>query len=163
MIRLVYAQTAEHYERIRTLFRQYAGSLDFDLGFQNFNKELDMLPGDYAPPEGCLILAEDAGNWAGCVALRRIEDGTCEMKRLYVLPDFRERGIGRILAQTVINEARTKGYSKMRLDTVESMHAARALYATLGFYPIEPYRYNPIDGASYMELLLQQGDDREQS
>ena len=163
MVRLVYAQTAEHYERIRTLFRQYADSLDFDLGFQNFDQELDKLPGDYAPPDGCLILAEDTGKWAGCVALRRIDDGICEMKRLYVLPDFRDRGIGKVLAQAVINEALAKGYNKMRLDTVESMHAARALYASLGFYSIEPYRFNPIDGASYMELDLQQGDDLEQS
>ena len=154
MIRIVHAQSAEHYECIRTLFLRYADSLDFDLGFQHFDDELDTLPGDYAPPHGCLILAEDTGKWAGCVALRRIEDGICEMKRLYVLPDFRGRGIGKILAQAVINAARNKGYAKMRLDTVESMHTARALYASLGFYAIEPYRYNPIDGASYMELRL---------
>ena len=154
MIRLVQAQTAEHYKRVRTLFRQYAGSLDFDLGFQQFDNELDTLPGDYAPPDGCVILAEDAGQRAGCVALRRLGSEICEMKRLYVLPDFRDRGIGKILAQAVIHEARSKGYTKMRLDTVESMHAARALYVSLGFYPIEPYRYNPVDGASYMELRL---------
>ncbi len=154
MIRIVHAQTAEHYECIRTLFKQYAGSLDFDLDFQHFDDELDTLPGDYAPPDGCLILAEGSGRWAGCVALRGLEDNVCEMKRLYVLPDFRDQGIGRILAQAVINEARSKGYAKMRLDTVDSMHAARALYEALGFYPIEPYRYNPIDGASYMELKL---------
>jgi ribosomal protein S18 acetylase RimI-like enzyme len=154
MVRLVYAQTAEHYECIRMLFLKYAASLDFDLGFQRFDDELHALPGDYAPPDGCLILAGDTGQWVGCVALRRLEDDICEMKRLYVLPDFQGRGIGRILAQAVITEARTKGYARMRLDTVESMHAARALYASLGFCPIEPYRYNPIDGASYMELEL---------
>ena len=153
-IRIVPAQTAEHYECIRALFKQYADSLDFDLDFQQFGHELDTLPGDYAPPDGCLILAEDSGRWAGCVALRRLEDDICEMKRLYVLPDRRDQGIGRILAQAVINEARSKGYAKMRLDTVESMHAARALYASLGFYAIRPYRYNPIDGASYLELKL---------
>ena len=154
MIRLVHAQTAEHYECIRKLFKQYADSLDFDLDFQQFDNELDTLPGDYAPPDGCLILAEDAGQRAGCVALRRLENEICEMKRLYVLPDFRDQGIGKTLAQAVINEARFKGYTKMRLDTIESMHAARALYVSLGFYPIEPYRYNPVDGASYMELKL---------
>ena len=154
MVRIVHAQTAEHYECIRMLFLQYAESLDFDLGFQQFDDELDDIPGDYAPPDGCLILAEDDGKWAGCVALRRLEDDICEMKRLYVLPDFQSRGIGKILAQAVITEARTKGYAKMRLDTVESMHAARALYASLGFYVIKPYRYNPIDGASFMELEL---------
>ncbi len=154
MVRIVHAQTAEHYECIRMLFLQYAESLEFDLGFQQFDDELNALPGDYAAPEGCLILAEDNGKWAGCVALRRLEADICEMKRLYVLPDFQGRGIGKSLAQAVIDEARSKGYAKMRLDTVESMHAARALYVSLGFYAIEPYRYNPIDGASYMELEL---------
>ena len=154
MIRIVHAHTAEQYKCIRTLFKQYADSLDFKLDFQRFDDELDTLPGDYAPPDGCLILAEDSGRRAGCVALRRLENDICEMKRLYVLPDFREQGIGRILAQAVINEARSKGYAIMRLDTVESMHAARALYVSLGFYAIRPYRYNPIDGASYMELRL---------
>ena len=154
MVRIVHAQTAEHYECIRMLFLQYAESLDFDLDFQQFDDELNGLPGDYSPPDGCLILAEDDGKWAGCVALHRLEDDICEMKRLYVLPDFQGRGIGKFLAQAVIDEARTKGYAKMRLDTVESMHAARALYVSLGFYAIEPYRYNHIDGASYMELEL---------
>ena len=154
MIRLTQAQTAEHYKCIRKLFKQYADSLDFDLRFQQFDNELETLPGDYAPPDGCLILAGYGGKWAGCVALRRLEDDICEMKRLYVLPDFQGLGIGKILAQAVIDEARTKRYTKMRLDTVESMHAARALYASLGFYAIEPYRYNPVDGASYMELKL---------
>ncbi len=154
MIRIVHAHTAEQFECIRTLFKQYADSLDFKLDFQQLDDELDTLPGDYAPPDGCLILAEDSGRRSGCVALRRLENDICEMKRLYVLPDFREQGIGKILAQAVINEARSKGYAKMRLDTVDSMHAARALYASLGFYAIRPYRYNPIDGASYMELKL---------
>ena len=154
MVRIIHAQTSEHYECIRTLFLRYAASLDFDLGFQHFEDELEALPGDYAPPGGCLILAEETGKWAGCVALRSLEDDICEMKRLYVLPDFRGRGIGKILAQAVIHEARSRGYAKMRLDTVESMHAARTLYASLGFYPIGAYRYNPIDGASFMELKL---------
>ena len=154
MTRIIHAQTAEHYKSIRTLFLQYADSLGFDLDFQNFDQELDTLPGDYAAPDGCLIMAEDNGKWARCVALRRLENHICEMKRLYVKQDFRGRGIGKVLAQAVLNEARSRGYAKMRLDTVESMHAARALYASLGFYPIEPYRYNPIDGASYMELKL---------
>ena len=154
MIRIVHAQTAEHYECIRTLFLLYADNLDFGLDFQHFDDELDTLPGDYAPPDGCLIMAEDNETWAGCVALRCLDDDICEMKRLYVLPDFRGRGVGKILAQAVINEARTMGYTKMRLDTIESMKAAMALYESLGFYPIGPYRYNPIDGASYMELEL---------
>lgn len=159
MMHIIHAQTAKHYEGIRLLFLQYAGSLGFDLDFQHFDRELATLPGDYSPPYGCLMMAEDAGNRAGCVALRRLEGDICEMKRLYVIPDFRDRGVGKILAQAVINEACAKGYTKMRLDTIESMHAARALYASLGFYSIGPYRYNPIDGASYMELMLQKGDN----
>jgi ribosomal protein S18 acetylase RimI-like enzyme len=154
MIHIVHAQTSEHYESIRSLFTQYADGLGFDLEFQNFNQELAILPGEYAAPDGCLLLAEDSGNWAGCVALRRLEDAICEMKRLYVIPDYRGQGLGRILAQAIISEARARGYNKMRLDTIASMNAARALYASLGFYTIEPYRYNPIEGASYMELKL---------
>jgi ribosomal protein S18 acetylase RimI-like enzyme len=154
MTRIIHAQTAEHYKSIRTLFLQYADSLGFDLDFQNFDQELDTLPGDYAAPDGCLIMAEDNGKWVGCAALRCLENHICEMKRLYVKQDFRGRGVGKILAQAVINEARAIGYAKIRLDTVDSMQAARALYTSLGFYPIEPYRYNPIDGASYMELKL---------
>jgi ribosomal protein S18 acetylase RimI-like enzyme len=154
MIRIVHAQTPQHFENIRKLFLQYADSLGFDLEFQNFNQELAALPGDYAQPKGCLLLGEDSGNWAGCVALRGIENFICEMKRLYVIPQHRGQGIGRILARAVISEAREKGYKKMRLDTIATMKEARRLYSSLGFYTIEPYRFNPIDGASYMELKL---------
>ena len=154
MIRIVHAQSPQHVEIIRRLFMQYADSLGFDLEFQNFDQELATLPGAYAQPKGCLLLGEDLGNWVGCVALRGIEDLICEMKRLYVIPEYRGQGIGRILARAVINEARQKGYEKMRLDTIETMQQARALYSSLGFYTIEPYRFNPIDGASYMELKL---------
>jgi ribosomal protein S18 acetylase RimI-like enzyme len=154
MVRIVQAHTPEHFETIRRLFLKYAESLGFDLEFQNFEQELESLPGDYAAPNGCLLIAEDSGNWAGCVALRGLEDDNCEMKRLYVIPEYRGLGIGKILAQAVIKEARARGYKKMRLDTVPSMKEARGLYASLGFYIIKPYRYNPIDGASYMELKL---------
>ena len=154
MVRIAHAHTPEHFEAIRRLFLQYAESLGFDLEFQNFEQELESLPGDYAAPNGCLLIAEDSGNWAGCVALRGLEDDNCEMKRLYVIPEYRGLGIGKILAQAVIKEARARGYKKMRLDTVPSMKQARGLYASLGFYIIKPYRYNPIDGASYMELKL---------
>lgn len=154
MVRIVHAHTPQHFETIRRLFLQYAESLGFGLEFQNFEQELESLPGDYAAPHGCLLIAEDSGNWAGCAALRSLEDDICEMKRLYVVPEYRCLGVGKTLAQTVIKEARTRGYKKMRLDTVESMHAARALYTSLGFYPIASYRYNPIDGVSYMELKL---------
>jgi GNAT superfamily N-acetyltransferase len=154
MLRIVHAKSPEHFDVIRKLFKQYAASLGFDLEFQDFSHELVTLPGEYAPPPGCLLLCEDSGKWPGCVALRCIENSICEMKRLYVVPDYRGQGIGRILARSIIDEARKKGYEKMRLDTVATMNKARALYSSLGFYTIEPYRFNPIDGASYMELVL---------
>ena len=154
MIRIVHAQTPQHFEYIRRLFIRYADALGFDLEFQNFNMELATLPGEYAQPRGCLLLGRDSGNWVGCVALRGIEDFICEMKRLYVIPEYRGQGIGRILARAIINAAREKGYQKMRLDTIKTMQEARTLYSTLGFYTIEPYCFNPIAGASYMELKL---------
>jgi len=138
----------------RQLLIEYADSLDFDLDFQGFDEELANLPGDYVPPKGCLLLAEHKGQLAGCVALRQLEESICEMKRLYVRPEFRGLGIGKALAQFVIEQARTIGYTYMRLDTAPSMQAARALYLSLGFRQISPYRYNPIEGAVFMELEL---------
>jgi putative acetyltransferase len=139
----------------RELFLEYAQSLGFSLCFQNFDKELAGLPGDYAPPEGRLLLAEYEGQLAGCVALHKLEPGICEMKRLYVRPLFRGKGLGRVLAERIIAEARQIGYSRMRLDTVEPvMKDAVAMYHKLGFKLIAPYRSNPIAGAMYMELEL---------
>jgi ribosomal protein S18 acetylase RimI-like enzyme len=139
----------------RELFLEYAQSLGFSLCFQNFDKELAGLPGDYAPPEGRLMLAECEGQLACCVALHRIEPGICEMKRLYVRPRFRGKGLGRALAECIIAEARQIGYRRMRLDTVEPvMKDAVAMYRKLGFKEIAPYRSNPIAGAMYMELEL---------
>jgi GNAT superfamily N-acetyltransferase len=154
MIRMIYAKTEDHYQAARELFIRYADSLGFDLEFQGFSRELAELPGEYASPGGCILLAEaDAGS-AGCVALRPLQGNICEMKRLYVLPEYQGHGIGRALARSVIGEARIKGYQKMRLDTVESMKAAQTLYFSLGFKIIEAYCYNPLENPSFMELEL---------
>ena len=139
----------------RELFLEYAKSLGFSLCFQNFDQELAGLPGYYAPPEGRLLLAEVEGHIAGCVALRKLEPGVCEMKRLYLRPQFRGQGLGQMLAERLIAEAREIGYRQMRLDTVEPMMKdAVGLYRKLGFREIAPYRENPIAGALYMELDL---------
>ena len=141
--------------QVRELFLEYAGSLGFSLCFQSFDQELAGLPGDYAPPQGRLLLAKYDGQLAGCVALHQIEDGIGEMKRLYVRPQARGKGLGRALADYLIAEARQIGYKKMRLDTVEPvMKDAVAMYRRLGFREIPPYRENPIAGALYMELTL---------
>ena len=137
-------------EEVRTLVREYAASLPFALDFQDFDRELNELPGDYAPPKGALLLARGAG----CVALRPIDGTTCEMKRLYVRPSARGTGLGRRLAEAAITEARTLGYKRMRLDTVPGMDSAQSLYERLGFEDIAPYRSNPIPGARFLELQL---------
>jgi len=139
---------------VKALFLEYARSLDFNLCFQSFERELVELPGAYAPPEGRLLIARHNGMTVGCTALHKIDDETCEMKRLYVRPATRGMNLGRMLAEAVIREARKIGYHRMRLDTITSMTAAIELYRSLGFYEIEPYRPNPIPGALYMELIL---------
>ena len=152
------AKSAEQVEQARALFLEYAESLGFSLCFQSFDTELAGLPADYAPPDGRLLLAEQDGKVAGCVALHKMGDGICEMKRLYVRPEFRGKALGRALAEQVIQEAREIGYARMRLDTiVGKMDAAIALYRELGFTEVPPYRENPIAGAIYMELKL--GDE----
>lgn len=139
----------------RELFLEYAQSLGFSLCFQNFDQELDGLPGDYAPPEGRLLLAEYEGQLAGCIALHKLESGICEMKRLYLRPQFRGKGLGRALADLIIRAARQIGYERMRLDTVEPvMKDAVGMYRKIGFLEIDPYCANPIAGALYMELQL---------
>ena len=153
-MRIFPAETEADIESAKTLFVEYAESLGFDLSFQDFDEELANLPGDYGPPAGCLLLADYKGRPAGCVALRRLGEGICEMKRLYVRPELRGLGIGRALAEAIIEHARRIGYTRMRLDTAPSMAAARALYVSFGFEQISPYRYNPIEGAVFMELKL---------
>ena len=155
---ILQAAFPEQVEAARALFQEYAASLGFHLCFQSFDKELAGLPGDYAPPDGRLLLAEHEGKIAGCVALHKLSDGVCEMKRLYVRPESRGKALGRALAERVIQEARAMGYSQMRLDTiVGQMDSAIALYRALGFREIPPYRENPIVGAIYMELKLDAG------
>ncbi len=152
---IVQATLPSQIAQARDLFLEYAQSLGFSLCFQNFDKELAELPGDYAPPEGRLLLAEYDGQLAACVALHKLASGTSEMKRLYLRPQFRGKGLGRTLAERIIIEARQIGYQRMRLDTVEPiMKDAVAMYRKLGFKEIAPYRPNPIAGAMYMELEL---------
>jgi putative acetyltransferase len=136
------------------LFCEYARSLPFDLDFQDFDEELAHIERHYAPPGGRLYIALVDERPAGCVALGEFEKGVCEMKRLYVRPEFRKRHIGKMLAKTVIETAREIGYCEMRLDTVPTMKSANALYASLGFKPIAAYRFNPVEGAIYLELKL---------
>ena len=151
---IVQATSAEDVERARTLFREYERSLGIDLCFQGFEQELAGLPGAYVPPAGRLLFAVDGGTLAGCVALRLLGAGACEMKRLYLRPGFRGRGAGRALATAVIREARAIGYARMRLDTLPSMREAIALYRALVFVAIAPYTLNPVPGALFMELDL---------
>ena len=152
---ILQVKSPEQIAQVRELFLEYAQSLGFSLCFQNFDKELAGLPGDYAPPEGRLLLAEFDGQLAGCVALHKFEAKICEMKRLYLRPEFRGKGLGRILAEAIIAEARNIGYEFMRLDTVEPvMKDAVQMYRRLGFREITPYRLNPMPGTLYMELKL---------
>ena len=149
------AESPAQIAQARELFLEYAKSLGFSLCFQNFDMELANLPGDYAPPDGRLLLVEYDGQLAGCVALHKLEEIICEMKRLYLRPVFRGKGLGRAIADRIIEEARQMGYQRMRLDTVEPvMKDAVAMYCRIGFREIAPYCTNPIAGALYMELVL---------
>jgi len=158
VITLIRADAEPHLAPARELLREYARGLDVDLCFQNFEDELASLPGDYAAPAGQLLLALVDGALAGCGGLRALADvdyaNACEMKRLYVRPAFRRFGLGRVLAQALLDEARRAGYSVMLLDTLDDMESARGLYASLGFEEIPPYYFNPIMGAHYLKAEL---------
>ena len=150
--------TAAELDAAREIFSEYARGLDVDLCFQSFDAELAGLPGDYAAPTGHLLLAYVGGELAGCGAMRAASEAdyanACEMKRLYVRPGFRGFGLGRVMAEALLDEARRAGYSAMLLDTLDDMEAARDLYTTLGFVEIPPYYYNPIPGAHYLKVDL---------
>jgi putative acetyltransferase len=158
VIELLTPATPELLSATRAIFREYADSLGIDLCFQNFEAELAALPGEYTLPAGALLLALVDGEVAGCGALRPLpeaDDGNgCEMKRLYVRPAYRKFGLGRLLAQALLDRGRQAGYSSMLLDTLDDMEAARGLYASLGFREIAPYYFNPIPGAHYLRADL---------
>jgi ribosomal protein S18 acetylase RimI-like enzyme len=152
---LIQAQTQEQIQQARGLFKEYAGWLEIDLCFQSFEQELAELPGDYIPPTGCLLLAFDDDQLAGCIALRRFDERTCEMKRLFVRAQFRGKGFGRQLIDAIIRAAKQIGYEHMRLDTLPpKMDDAIRLYRSYGFEEIDPYYNNPVPGALFMELNL---------
>jgi len=157
---IIQAHAGEQLRIVRQLFLEYAQSLPISLCFQGFEQELAELPGMYTPPDGRLLLACGNSAPAGCVALRKIAPGICEMKRLYVRPDFRGKGLGRVLAEAVIHAAREGGYELMRLDTLPSMKKAMALYESLGFRRIEPYYLDPTGAAVFMEVGLKRSSDR---
>ena len=158
---IVQVESGAQIEQVRTLFREYGASLGFSLCFQSFDAELACLPGEFAPPDGRLLLALCDRTPAGCVALRKLEDRICEMKRLYVRPPFRGCGLGRDLVLTLIAQARLSMYAKMRLDTIAaSMTEAVSLYRSLGFRDIAPYCPNPIPSALCLELDLDSRDTR---
>ena len=155
MIELLHIEGGPAIDDVRALFREYAQSLDFSLCFQSFDRELSELPGPYAPPHGRLILCQMDARPAACIAMKKLEPGVCEMKRLYVRPEFRGHQLGLKLATYLIDEARRAGYARMRLDTVPgTMGHAVQLYRSLGFKEIPAYYDNPIPEALYMELDL---------
>ena len=148
------AVTPAHIELARELFLEYEKSLGISLCFQNFTDEVASLPGAYAPPDGRLLLAKHGGKLAGCVALRKIDDGVAEMKRLYVRLAFRGMGVGRALTVAALDEARAIGYRAVRLDTLATMREAQALYLSMGFHDIPAYNEHPVEGTRFLEKRL---------
>lgn len=153
-IQIQVLEGTDQIDQVRALFKEYASSLDIDLCFQNFETELADLPGDYAPPRGALFIARSTQKIVGCCALRPLDNAdypnACEMKRLYVRPALRGCGLGRRLAEAVLQAAQQAGYTYVLLDTLSEMETARAMYQDLGFVEVAPYYYNPIEGAHYL-------------
>lgn len=159
-MRIFQASSDEDIQHARALFKEYEASTGINLCFQNFDRELKNLPGDYAPPDGRLLLATEDDQLAGCIALRKIAPSICEMKRLFVRPAFRGKRLGKILVESIIDEARKIGYTHMRLDTIPGpMDKAIALYRSIGFVEIEAYCENPVEGAKFMELDLHKSQE----
>jgi putative acetyltransferase len=158
---LVVAQDAAHFAAARFLIEEYAAqigaAMGVDLGFQDFAAELNRLADMYGPPTGCLLLAARDAEWVGCCALRRLRDGECEMKRLYIRPSARGADLGRQLAERIVAQARLLGYQRMVLDTLRDMIPAQTLYRSLGFQETKPYYFNPLAAVTYMELILEPG------
>lgn len=161
---LIEAHTPQHLQRVREAFVEYAERLGIDLRFQGFEAELAGLPGEYAPPKGALLLALIDGAVAGCGAMRPFADAddgpACEMKRLFVRPAFRGLGLGRLLAQALMERALQAGHAVMLLDTLDDMETARGLYSALGFEEVPPYNFNPIPGAHYLKAALGEASTR---
>jgi ribosomal protein S18 acetylase RimI-like enzyme len=153
-IKITSLQIPDEVDEVRQLFQEYEDFLGVDLCFQSFQEELASLPGKYGPPDGVLLIAIDGQNSVGCVALRKLEEGICEMKRLFVRPKYRGQGLGRRLAKQIIDEAVKLGYSSMRLDTLDKLIEAIRLYESLGFKRRDPYYHNPLSGVLYWELEL---------
>lgn len=153
-VRLVQPASRDDWSHARRLVEEYAASLGVDLSFQGIAHELAHLPHEYGPPSGAFVLAEDGGEFVGCAGVRRFADGIAEMKRMYTVRAVRGRGVGRLLAERVIADARALGYARLRLDTLPTMTAAHALYVSLGFRPTAAYRFNPVAGTAYLELEL---------
>jgi putative acetyltransferase len=153
-IELIEPQSEEAWGQARILVEEYATSLGVDLSFQNFAHELAHLADEYSPPHGAFLLAVQNGQYLGCVGLRAFSPGIGEIKRLYLAPAARGKGLGRLLVQAIVAAGRQRRYRQLLLDTLPSMNQAHALYASIGFKPTAPYRYNPVPGTAYLELTL---------
>lgn len=153
-IRLAQPQSEEKWRQARRLIEEYASSLNLDLSFQNFEHELEHLTSEYAPPTGAFLLAEEKGISVGCVGVRQFSDAIGEIKRLYVIPAARGRGVGHLLAEGIVAAAKQLGYARLLLDTLPFMKEAQSLYVSLGFTPTAAYRFNPVQGTAFLELEL---------